>query len=126
MSMINSEGRFQSDKHPELPPDKIILSFHGAAERKALLVFANHCEDDELARDVRFRCVALLTPNDFLVEMRAPVTDHERSLTERLDRAYEALRWFRDAFPPGAWKADEALPKTVAVNVSARAGATGG
>lgn len=52
---IDSEGRFQSDKYPDLAPDKIILSFHDAAAHWPLLEFARLTEDSELAEDVKKR-----------------------------------------------------------------------
>lgn len=54
---IDADGRFQSDKYPELTADKIILSFRDPRAINALLVLAsaydNH--DDELAADIRNR-----------------------------------------------------------------------
>lgn len=67
---IDEEGRFQSDKlirarlerpatsvgarevNVYLAPDKIALSFHDPAARKALRVFAATTDDNELAVDV--------------------------------------------------------------------------
>ena len=49
---IDSEGRFQSDKYPELAPDKIVLSFKDGAAQKALAVFALWTRDDTLAEDI--------------------------------------------------------------------------
>jgi len=50
---INKEGKFQSDLHPELPPNKIILSFKDPVARKALHIYAEHTKDKELAEDIR-------------------------------------------------------------------------
>ena len=49
---IDSEGRFQSDKHPELPPDRIILSFADPEARDALKWFGMTTKDRELGDDV--------------------------------------------------------------------------
>ncbi len=49
---INHSGQFQSDKHPDLPPNKIILSFKDPAAQKALQVFAQETEDRELGDDI--------------------------------------------------------------------------
>ena len=49
---IDSKGRFQSDKFPDLAPDKIVLSFKDPAARRALRVYAIHAEDRELATDI--------------------------------------------------------------------------
>lgn len=52
---IDDEGRFQSDKYPELSPDKIVLSFKDPAAKVALRVYAAHTEDGELAEDITTR-----------------------------------------------------------------------
>ncbi len=52
---IDSEGRFQSDKFPDLAPDKIVLSFKDRAARSALWFFAAATQDQELAEDIRTR-----------------------------------------------------------------------
>ena len=58
---IDSEGRFQSDKYPNLPPDKIVLSFKDPAARRALeeLAVAYECVDLDLAEDVQARLDSL-------------------------------------------------------------------
>ncbi len=56
---IDSEGRFQSDKFPDLAPDKIVLSFKDPAARRALNVYSIFAEDRELARDIRTRIDAI-------------------------------------------------------------------
>jgi len=56
---IDSQGRFQSDKYPVLPPDKIILSFKDPAARKALEIFAGVTDDKELANDILYRLRSL-------------------------------------------------------------------
>ena len=50
---LTSDGRFQSDKYPELPPNKIVLSFNDPAARVALLVYVLLTEDRGLAEDLR-------------------------------------------------------------------------
>jgi len=49
---INDKGQFQSDKFPDLAPDKIVLSFKDAAAQLALLEFVSRTEDRELAKDI--------------------------------------------------------------------------
>ena len=58
---IDDQGRFQSDKYPELPPDKIVLSFNDTRARRALAVLATDYEstDRELTDDVRSRLSTL-------------------------------------------------------------------
>jgi hypothetical protein len=58
---IDAEGRFQSDKYPELAPDKIIISFKDKRAHKALVLFAADCmeTDPELAADIMARVRAL-------------------------------------------------------------------
>jgi hypothetical protein len=54
---IDAQGRFQSDKYPDLPPDKIVLSFNDPEAREALLVLAQSYsgKDPELTADIRKR-----------------------------------------------------------------------
>lgn len=52
---IDYKGRFQSDKYPDLPPDKIILSFHDPVAQSTLRYFALFAQDRELARDISQR-----------------------------------------------------------------------
>jgi len=49
---INDEGKFQSDKYPELAPDKMILSFKDPIAREALKLFAEKSLDSELSKDI--------------------------------------------------------------------------
>lgn len=49
---LNKNGDFQSDKFPELAPNKIVLSFKDSAARKALGVFIRETTDRELAADI--------------------------------------------------------------------------
>lgn len=53
---INDKSQFQSDKYPELPPNKIILSFKDKHARTALIKYANELlenhVDAELAIDI--------------------------------------------------------------------------
>ncbi len=62
---IDNEGRFQSDKYPELPPDQIILSFKDPHARIALRAYAmsvrsNNVQSDvEFADDIQFRLYSI-------------------------------------------------------------------
>ncbi len=49
---INKKGFFQSDKHPELPENKIVLDFRDVFARPVLKEYAETCEDAELAEDI--------------------------------------------------------------------------
>jgi len=54
---IDDQGRFQSDKYPKLPPDKIVVSFKDEMAWAALETLAD-CYDDidqDLADDIRTR-----------------------------------------------------------------------
>ena len=61
---INKEGQFQSDKYPDLPPDKIILSFKDTNAKLALAFYVNsvlkYGGDKELAEDIQTRLETLL------------------------------------------------------------------
>ena len=50
---INKNGFFQSDKHPELPENKIILDFKDPAAQGALLKYALTTQDMELSEDIQ-------------------------------------------------------------------------
>lgn len=54
---INSIGKFQSDKHPDLKPDRILLSFKDPQAWSALAALAEsyHTVDPELSDDIRTR-----------------------------------------------------------------------
>ena len=54
---IDDQGRFQSDKHPELPPDRIRLSFERKRSHPALAALAEAYQDvdPDLAEDIRAR-----------------------------------------------------------------------
>ena len=58
---INSEGRFQSDKYPDLPPDKIVLSFKDPRARNALIALAADYQttDPDLSDDIAMRMWSL-------------------------------------------------------------------
>ena len=49
---INEAGFFQSDKHPELKENQVILNFKDEYAQQALEVYAVHCEDQEFAQDI--------------------------------------------------------------------------
>ena len=52
---INDKGQFQSDLHPDLAPDKIILSFRDPAARLGLKILANTTRDIEFGKDIKMR-----------------------------------------------------------------------
>lgn len=54
---IDSEGRFQSDKYPDLAPDKIVVSFKDPRARRALRCVAEDYlhTDPELSLDITKR-----------------------------------------------------------------------
>ena len=58
---IDSEGRFRSDKYPDLEPDKIVVSFRHPQARRALYALADGYADidAELAADIRERLRSL-------------------------------------------------------------------
>lgn len=58
---IDEQGRFQSDRHPDLQPDKIIVSFKHPEAWPALAALAESYEqrDPELAEDIRARLRSL-------------------------------------------------------------------
>ena len=49
---INEKGEFQSDLHPELPPDKFLLSFKDPVAREAIRLYAEKTDMKELAEDL--------------------------------------------------------------------------
>ena len=49
---INKDGDFQSDKHPFMKPNKLMLSFKDKEARIALKVFAKVTKDRELGEDI--------------------------------------------------------------------------
>ena len=63
---IDGAGRFQSDKYPDLAPDKIVLSFKDPLAHAALAVLAIHYKraDPDLAEDItkRLRTLGFGTP----------------------------------------------------------------
>ena len=60
-SHINTDGEFQSDKHPDLPPDRLRLSLLARRSRRALRVLAEDYEDldESFAADLRTRLNAI-------------------------------------------------------------------
>lgn len=58
---IDELGRFQSDKHPELSPDTVLLSFKDPLARAALsaLAVAYNNEDHDFAHDIRRRLASI-------------------------------------------------------------------
>ncbi len=58
---IDARGRFQSDKYPDLPPDKIVLSFTDPRAYASLLLLAISYDgvDQALSDDVRARLLSI-------------------------------------------------------------------
>ena len=58
---IDDQGRFQSDRHPDLAPDKIVVSFKDPLARNALIALAAAYMDTdrELADDICDRLASL-------------------------------------------------------------------
>ncbi len=58
---IDKSGRFQSDLHPDLPPDKIIVSFKHKEAWPALAALAEGYQaiDRELSDDIRQRLASI-------------------------------------------------------------------
>lgn len=50
---INEDGFFQSDKHPELPANKITLDFRDIYAQPVLMMYADLTTDEELAEDIK-------------------------------------------------------------------------
>ena len=50
--MIDGRKVFKSDKYPDLPPGKIILSFNDPLARIALRVYGEYCQDKSLGADI--------------------------------------------------------------------------
>lgn len=61
MNRLTETGEFQSDKHPDLPPDRIRLSFTNARSERALRMLAQDYAhvDEGLAADINARLDAL-------------------------------------------------------------------
>lgn len=59
---IDSKGRFQSDKYPQTPPDKVVLSLTDPKVQPLLLLVATAYEthDAEFAEDLRKRVLELM------------------------------------------------------------------
>ena len=49
---INKDGQFQSDKYPDLAPDKIVLSFKDPEATTALMMFAVRTTNAQLSKDI--------------------------------------------------------------------------
>ena len=58
---LDAQGRFQSDKYPELKPDKIVVSFTDLNAQRALATLAvDYAKaDPELSQDIFARLNAL-------------------------------------------------------------------
>ena len=57
LTHINDKGEFQSDRYPDLPPDKIVLSFKNPKARRALRLLASLYQrrDPQLSKDIETR-----------------------------------------------------------------------
>ena len=56
---INDLGQFQSDKHPDLKPDHIVLDFNDPSAKGPLALYASISDDDELNEDILARLKSL-------------------------------------------------------------------
>lgn len=67
---INDKGEFQSDKHPDLPPDRLRVNITNPRSTRALLILADDYQghDAEFADDLRNRVLALLNGRRFYDE----------------------------------------------------------
>lgn len=54
---LNKKGFFQSDKHPELPENKIMLDFRDEYAQEALRHYAMRTHDKELSDDIQMAIV---------------------------------------------------------------------
>lgn len=61
---MNKQGQFQSDRHPNLAPDKIILSFKDKHALIALGLYAKLTDDRELAEDIIERIKSISSDYD--------------------------------------------------------------
>lgn len=59
---IDDQGRFQSDKYPDLPPDKVVVSFKDSHALPALMALARGYiqTDPEFAADILERLVVMM------------------------------------------------------------------
>lgn len=48
---IDDQGRFQSDKFPDLPPDKVIINLTDPKTRTGLLMLAEAFKKDEATKE---------------------------------------------------------------------------
>lgn len=101
---IDSEGRFQSDKYPELGPDKIVVSFKHFEARVALRMLADsyQARDPELADDIRTRLRSLNEEDQAAIreQLEATATPVDRSQRVLTDgRTEEQAPDYRDLDP---------------------------
>ena len=70
---INEKGEFQSDKHPDLPPDRIRVNLANPRSERAMRVLAQDYsgKDPELANDLLDRLDALHGENDLKMILAA-------------------------------------------------------
>lgn len=74
---IDSEGRFQSDRHPELAPDKVVLSFQDERAHRALAALAEDYmgTDKEFGLDVMVRLMDIRVGRDLPQDPTTIVVD---------------------------------------------------
>ncbi len=66
---IDPDGRFQSDKYPELKPDQILVSFRNPSSWRSLWILAEDYQDVDagLSQDIRDRLLALGYQHDIIL-----------------------------------------------------------
>lgn len=101
---IDTEGRFQSDKYPELGPDKIVVSFRHPEARRALYALADgyRAKDPGFADDILGRLRRITADEEGERRRQAeaavpPVDRSQRVLTD--GRAEEQAPDYRDIKP---------------------------
>lgn len=65
---IDNKGRFQSDKHPELPPDRIRINMANPRSMRAMFVLAQDYQeiDHELSNDIVRRLLNLYSDEEIV------------------------------------------------------------
>lgn len=83
---INKDGEFQSDKHPELPADTILINFRNPASHAALAALAQNYEwiEPELADDIRERLKTVPKHPDFCLKAMKNAAKTAPIMLERL------------------------------------------
>lgn len=89
---IDDNGDFQSDRHPDLAPNEIILSLKDPTARKGLYTFADEVDDKRVARDI----FAGLINGKFPGKRPPELPLHKTVLSFGSPAARKALRVFAD------------------------------